>query len=79
VSVFHIITSCKVVGVKELMFWFCGLPFFGCLILGGEGRSSIPQRKKGEALVGHNFAPSLFVPGREACGPPAAYRVRPWF
>lgn len=34
-------------GVKELMFWFWGLPFLGILVLGEEGRSGIPQRTSG--------------------------------
>jgi len=31
-------------GVKELMFWFCGLCFLGILILGWEWRCSTPKR-----------------------------------
>jgi len=49
------------VGVKELMFWFCGLPFLGNLVLGGERRVAFPrglyaQGKEGRA-PGRALAP----------------------
>ena len=52
--IFHLRTSCKIVGVKELMFWFLELPFMGIWgpRMGGEERHSrgpSAQRKKGGA------------------------------
>jgi len=56
-SVFHFKTACKTVGVKDLMFWFCGLPFLCILILGGEEQHSLedlgPRGRKVELLAGH--------------------------
>ena len=58
-SVFHIITLCKAVGVNELMFWGCLFGHFGSQ-KGGEGRRGAafpedfpPRSRKVELLAGH--------------------------
>ena len=49
-SVFRIITSCKAVGVKELMFWFRLLPLMGILSIGmgWDEMAGIPGRLRVE-------------------------------
>jgi len=63
------------VGVKELMFWFRGLPFLGILGSRTGGRSSIPggsdgQRRRGGA-AGSTPASALGLPRRKARASPA--------
>jgi len=76
-SVFHIRTSCKTVGLKELMFWFCGLPFLGIFgsQSGVEGQHSWRTWSAEEERWGSWQATgpslSLSLPKRKACAIPA--------
>jgi len=63
------------VGVKDLMFWFRGLPFLGVWFLEGRRGVAFPRglhdRGKNVELPAGPEWLSLFVRGGEACGPPA--------
>ena len=66
-SIFHIIASCKALGIKELMFWFCGSPFLGAFFL-GEGLHSPEDLLPRKVLAGALGPWLLFV---------CRFRVRP--
>ena len=68
------ITSCKAVGVEELMFWFCvmfcGLPFFGILGSPSGGKDFAPGGRKADLLAGHrpaSLSRTLSVSQRSTC------------
>ena len=69
-------------GVKELMFWFCGLSFWGILVLGGKGRSGIPQRtdgaeqESGRTPASLPLVDSLRFAAEKHVVPSAVYSVR---
>ena len=78
--VFHIITSCKAVGVKSSCSSFCGLPFLSIWFLEGRGGVAFPRglhtkRKKDGAP--DSLSLSLFTVAK--CMVLLQYRVRPWF